>query len=453
VPHRAVTNFLSSMSSEPGLSATDRLVAVTTLSFDIAVLELLLPLSTGAEVIIASRDQASDAAALAALLSTSDATTMQATPATWRMLVDAGWQAPPGFKALIGGESLAKDLAKQLLAMNVALWNMYGPTETTVWSTCWRVEQPENGIVIGHPIANTQIYVLAPTRQNCPVGVAGEIWIGGEGVALGYLNRPELTSERFIPDPFATAATAATGRLYRTGDRGRWRSDGQLEHLGRLDYQVKIRGFRIELGEIEETLATCPIVSSVVAIAREEAPGDMRLVAYVVEKNATERSPHDHQNDPVTMLREHLRSRLPAHMIPQYFVLLDALPRLPNGKINRAVLPPPLLTAGADKAQPQSRAPGTETEKMLAAIWGELLHTNQIYIDDNFFDLGGHSLLAMQAIQRMEKTTGKRVNPGRFVFESLAQIARGYDEAGVEEAKKPSGVRKLFSKLLGAKEV
>lgn len=374
---------------------------------------------------------------------------MQATPATWRMLVEAGWQAPPQFKALIGGESLAKDLAKQLLAMNVALWNMYGPTETTVWSTCWRVENPENGIFIGRPIKNTQIYVLTPTRQNCPVGVAGEIWIGGEGVALGYLNRPELTSERFIPDPFSTISA---GRLYRTGDRGRWRSDGQLEHLGRLDYQVKIRGFRIELGEIEETLASCPIVSSVVAIAREDVPGDVRLVAYIVERNVAERGADTNLDDSVTKLREHLRSRLPAHMIPQHFVLLDALPQLPNGKINRAALPLPTVDAGAVKVQAQSKGPGTEMEKTLMAIWSELLHTNQIYVDDNFFDLGGHSLLAMQAIQRMEKTTGKRVNPGRFVFESLAQIARGYDEASVEETKKPGGVRKLFSKLLGTKE-
>lgn len=374
---------------------------------------------------------------------------MQATPATWRMLVDAGWQAPPQFKALIGGESLAKDLAERLLSMNVELWNMYGPTETTVWSTCWRVGQPDNGIFIGRPIANTQIYVLTPTGQICPVGVAGEIWIGGDGVALGYLNRPELTSERFIPDPFSTVSA---GRLYRTGDRGRWRSDGQLEHLGRLDYQVKIRGFRIELGEIEETLASCPIVSSAVTVAREDVPGDVRLVAYVVKKNVVVHALGAEQDDSVKALREHLRLRLPAHMIPQHFVLLDTLPQLPNGKINRAALPLPIVTADPAKSQPHSKGPSTEMEKMLMAIWSELLQSNQIYVDDNFFDLGGHSLLAMQAIQRMEKATGKRVNPGRFVFESLAQIARGYDEANVEEAKKPGGVRKLFSKLLGAKD-
>jgi amino acid adenylation domain-containing protein len=458
IPHRAVVNFLASMRDEPGLSAKDRLLAVTTLSFDIAVLELLLPLSVGAEVVIASREEATDAAALAALLAASEATVMQATPATWRMLIDAGWQAPQRFKALVGGEALAKDLAQQLLAMNIELWNMYGPTETTVWSTCWRVAHPERGISIGRPIANTQIYILTEARQLCPLGVAGEIWIGGAGVASGYLNRGELTAERFIPDPFSKMPGA---RLYRTGDRGRWRADGQLEHLGRLDYQVKIRGFRIELGEIEETLASQSIVSLAIVLAREDVPGDVRLVAYVVENEAAERNLNSGRNDgdidTVTMLREHLRSCLPAYMIPQHFVLLKALPQLPNGKINRAALPLPLSTANqgandsANKAQQSGHAPSTEMEKILAAVWCELLHTKQIYIDDNFFDLGGHSLLAMQAIQRMEKTTGKRVNPGRFVFETLAQIARGYDETKIEEIKKVSGARRFFSRLVGAK--
>lgn len=454
IPHRAVVNFLDSMRDEPGLSATDRLVAVTTLSFDIAVLELMLPLSVGAEVIIASRDEATDAAALAALLSASDATVMQATPATWRMLIDTGWQAPAGFKALIGGEALAKDLAQQLLAMNIELWNMYGPTETTVWSTCWRVScptrHPERGISIGRPIANTQIHILTDARQPCPLGVAGEIWIGGAGVASGYLNRAELSAERFVPDLFSTRPGA---RLYRTGDRGRWRVDGQLEHLGRLDYQVKIRGFRIELGEIEETLASQSTVSTAIVLAREDVPGDVRLVAYIVENDAAGGTRNSDTSDTVATLRERLRSSLPAHMIPQHFVLLKALPQLPNGKINRAALPLPLSTSNnsANKAQQAGHAPSTEMEKMVAAVWRELLHTNQVYIDDNFFDLGGHSLLAMQAIQRMEKTTGKRVNPGRYVFETLAQVARGYDETKVEETKKVSGARRFFSKLVGAK--
>ncbi len=255
VPHRAVLNFLASMADVPGLGTDDRLLAVTTLSFDIAVLELLLPLSVGATIILASADEALDGRALRRCLEENAATVMQATPSTWRMLLEAGWEGAPGFKALIGGEALPPDLAQALLQRVGELWNMYGPTETTVWSTCWRVQQADAGISIGRPIANTQVHVLDEAGQPCPVGVPGELFIGGEGVALGYLHRPELTEERFVLDRFSTAAGA---RMYRTGDLGRWRHDGQLEHMGRLDHQVKIRGHRIELGEIEANLASHP---------------------------------------------------------------------------------------------------------------------------------------------------------------------------------------------------
>ena len=413
VPHRAVVNFLASMARAPGLSASDVLVAVTTLSFDIAVLELLLPLCVGARLVLANREEVVDGRALRALLESSAATVMQATPSSWRLLVEAGWMGGNGFKALIGGEGLPPDLAQQLLARvgeQGALWNLYGPTETTVWSTCWKVVSPEQGIRIGRPIANTQVHVLDAQGQPCPVGVAGEVFIGGAGVALGYLHRAELTEQRFVADPFSQAAGA---RMYRTGDRGRWCHDGVLEHLGRLDFQVKLRGHRIELGEIEGALATHPTVARAVVIVREDRPDDVRLVAYVVGRD---RVPGAGE------LREHLRATLPEYMLPQHVVNIDAVPLLPNGKMDRSALPvPELAPQGIQSAL--TDAPQTEAEKQVAAVWQALLGLEHVGRSDNFFDLGGHSLLAMRAVGQMQQHAGILLPLRRLVHESLAQIA------------------------------
>ncbi|HEX2077234.1 MAG TPA: amino acid adenylation domain-containing protein, partial [Longimicrobium sp.] len=278
VPHRGVANFLASMAREPGIAGEDVLAAVTSLSFDIAVLELLLPLTAGARVVVATRDEAMDAGRLANLLDASGATMMQATPATWRMLLQAGWAGKPDLAILSGGEALAPELARELLPRGRALWNLYGPTETTIWSAVQRVESADS-IHLGRPIANTRLYVLDPALQPCAIGVPGELFIGGDGVVRGYLNRPELTAERFLDDPFSTTPGA---RMYRTGDLARYRRDGNVEFLGRLDHQVKIRGYRIELGEIEALLLRQPAVREAVVIAREDVPGDKRLVAYVV---------------------------------------------------------------------------------------------------------------------------------------------------------------------------
>ncbi|KNZ34116.1 MAG: hypothetical protein AD742_01460 [Methylibium sp. NZG] len=430
LPHEAVVNFLASMAREPGLEAGDVLVAVTTLSFDIAVLELLLPLFVGATVVLALRDEATDGRALRTLLEANQATVMQATPSTWRLLIDAGWPGRDGFKALIGGEGLPPDLAHQLLARtgaHGALWNLYGPTETTVWSTGWKVVHPERGIRIGRPIGNTQIHVLDAHGQPCPIGVAGEVFIGGAGVAIGYLNRPELTAERFVPDPFSATPGA---RLYRTGDRGRWCHDGQLEHLGRLDFQVKVRGHRIELGEIEAALGSHPQVVRATVIVREDRPGDVRLVAYVVTKLDVEREgvaqgevPQRQVPTPAA-LREHLRGSLPVYMLPQHIVPIDAVPLLPNGKVDRHALPmPESAPDAADRALAAHEAPQTEAEKAIAAIWQALLGTGPVGLSDNFFDLGGHSLLAMRAVGEMERRVGIRIALGQLVHESLAQIA------------------------------
>ena len=390
VPHRSVVNFLTAMVSEPGLTAEDKLVAVTTLSFDIAVNELLLPLTVGAEVILASKEEAADGILLARLIESSRATTLQATPATWRMLLEAGWRGSSTFKALCGGEALSADLAEQLIQRTGALWNMYGPTETTVWSTCCRITSTDAAISIGRPIANTSVHVLDALQQTLPIGVPGEIWIGGEGVTLGYLNRPELTEERFTRDRFLEVAHA---RLYRTGDRGRWRADGLLEHLGRLDFQVKVRGYRIELGEIESCLLTLEGVARAVVIAREDRTGDVRLVAYV--------APQPGAKITEAACKEYLKKSLPDYMIPQHFVSLEAIPLLPSGKIDRKALPAPLAVAQSGSTYV---APRTELEHAVAREMEASLGLPGVGIHDDFFTLGGHSLLAAQLTSRLNRT-------------------------------------------------
>ncbi len=439
VPHRAVVNFLQSMANEPGLGAEDRLLAVTTLSFDIAVLELLLPLTTGARVVIATRDEAMDGQSLRELIERHGITVLQATPSTWRLLLESGWGGTRNLKALCGGEPLPADLSSDLALRVGSVWNMYGPTETTVWSTLYAVRGDEQSLPIGHPVANTRVYVLDERRQLCPVGVRGEIWIGGAGVTLGYWQRPDLTAERFIDDPFSGRAG---DRLYKTGDVGRLRFDGVLECAGRTDFQVKVRGHRIELGEIESVLATHPAVARCVVDARPMPSGDRALCAYVVWRDDPER---DGQ-----ALREHLRRHLPEYMVPSVYVTIDAVPLTPNGKTDRRALPDP--AASALRSATQSFQPAeSPTETRLAAIWSELLCTPQVGRQDNFFDLGGHSLLAMRAIAMMERDTGRRVRPASYVLETLSQIASHYDAAEpVREAAAEAASGGLFGKLIAS---
>ncbi|TFW03103.1 amino acid adenylation domain-containing protein, partial [Oxalobacteraceae bacterium OM1] len=433
VPHRGIVSLMQYLARTLDIRAQDRMLAVTTLSFDIAVTEVLLPLTVGAEVVVADGELAGDSHALAAWLPASGITAMQATPGRWRMLFDAGWQGSRCIKALTAGEPLSPELASRLLGAGCTLWNLYGPTETTIYSTGGQVLSPE-AISIGRPVANTSIWILDEQRQPCPIGTPGEIWIGGDGVALGYLNRAELTAERFIDDPFSAAPGA---KLYRTGDRGRWRTDGCVEHLGRCDFQLKVRGFRIEPGEIEACLASRPDVAHSVVIAREDAPGDTRLVAYVVPGAGT---PEE------GALRDFLRAQLPAYMVPQHIVMLDRLPLTPNGKVDRKALPRPDAGASAP-ARAESARPDTATEAQLAEVWGELLKLTDIRVDDNFFDLGGHSLLAMQAVLAMETRTGKRLNPRRMIFETLRQVARAYDEMEAQQPKQ-GVLNRVFGGLL-----
>ena len=390
VPHRAVVNFLNSMAHKPGMTDKDVLVAVTTLSFDIAVLELYLPLILGARVVIASRDEAVDGYALKNLIEENDANILQATPVTWRLMLEAGWTGGTSFKALVGGEALPKDLADQLIANDVELWNMYGPTETTVWSTCARISSTADGITIGTPIDNTTVYILDEQKNLCPIGVPGELYIGGDGVTHGYWQRPELTADRFINDPYGDFVAS---KIYGTGDKARWLGDGSLEHLGRLDFQVKVRGFRIELGDIETHIVEHATVQEAVVVAREYGPGDQRLIAYYVARNAP--------TDLHDQLRQHLFGTLPEYMVPAHFVALDELPRTNNGKLDRKSLPDVIETA-----TPRHRDivdATTEVEKTLAAIWAEVLKLDHVGIDEDFFDLGGHSLLAMQVGTRIRQ--------------------------------------------------
>ena len=411
IPHRAAVNFLSSMAREPGLTAADTLCAITTLSFDIALLELMLPLTVGARVALADRATASDGEALAAMLDAVDASVMQATPATWRMLLDAGWRGRPQMRMFCGGEALPRELADRLLASGRELWNVYGPTETTVWSTVERVQPGQEPIAIGRPIDNTEVYIVDKHMQLVPAGIPGELLIGGLGVAKGYLDRPELTAEKFVAD---TLGQRAGSRVYRTGDLARWRRDGRLEAIGRIDHQVKLRGFRIELGEIESVLAAHEAVAQAVVICREDRPGDKRLVAYMVAAGG---------EIDIVALRAAARERLPEYMMPSAFVTMEQLPLTPNGKVDRRALPAPDADAFA-AATTEYAGPRNAEEEALAAMWAEVLGRPRVSIHDNFFDLGGHSLLATQLVTRMQKALGSDIGL-RMMFEAptVAQFA------------------------------
>ena len=415
ISHAALVNFLFSMQRRPGLAATDRLASVTTISFDIAALEIFLPLTLGAAVELVPRAIAANGEALSTLLVASGATVMQATPATWRLLLEAGWQGGPGFRALCGGESLPRDLADAVLERVAELWNLYGPTETTIWSSLDQVASGQ-AISIGRPIANTQIHILDKEGEAVPIGFQGEIYIGGAGVAIGYLNRPELTAERFVT---AWHEVAAGARLYRTGDLGVWNSDGTLLHRGRSDHQVKLRGFRVETGEIESVLAAHPAVRQAVVVLREAQPGDSRVVAYIMYR--------DGEDMTASEVRRHLRHTLPDFMIPSVVVALASLPLTPNGKIDRRALPDPFQVSRRVLSKGELPSPGME--QIIAAIWCSILDVKEVFAEDNFFEIGGHSLLALRVSIAFQQQTGFRLDPRTLFFHSLRQLA-GMVKAG-----------------------
>lgn len=428
IAHQSLSNLLNSMQTLLKVSAFETFLAVTTISFDIAALELYLPLIVGAKLILVSRDTALDGNKLLAEIYSSGVTVMQSTPATWQMLVGCGLSSSHRFKQILsGGEALPRRLSHQLLAVSDEVWNVYGPTETTIWSSAYQVDSAKltqrdrTSAVqtslepIGTAIANTELHILDANLQPVETGAYGELHIGGIGLARGYLNRPELTTEKFIPHPFTKQPGA---KLYKTGDWVCSRSDGNLEYAERIDQQVKIRGFRIELGEIETALYNHPQVRESVVIAREDEPGNKRLVAYVVTAEAKAPSTSE--------FRQHLQQTLPDYMIPAVFVQLAALPLTPNCKIDRRALPAP----------PQTRleladgfvAPRDKLESQLTEIWEKFLKIKPIGITDNFFELGGDSLLAMSLFAKIQTVCQTQL-PLSAIFQApnikaLAQVLR-----------------------------
>ncbi len=415
IPHRAAVNLLCSMRKKPGIKASDILLAVTTLSFDIAALELFLPLSVGAKVVIVSRATASDGSLLLAQLISSKATVIQATPVTFRLLIEAGWSWTPALTVLCGGEALPRDLADQLLERSESVWNMYGPTETTIWSSAGQVVAGAGPVTIAPPIDNTQFYVLDARGELAPIGRIGELYIGGDGLARGYYNRPDLTAEKFV---YGLLRERPEARLYRTGDMVRLSADGELQFFGRADNQIKLRGFRIELGEIEGTLLQHPTIRQAVVSVHEDPSGHRRLIAYLVT---------EHQPVTVAAMREFLLGKLPDYMVPSAVVLLDAMPLTPNGKVDRGALRPP----DAAHAAPAKEfvAPRTDSEKTMADIWASVLRLERVGITDDLFELGADSLHIFQIAARANKE-GIRIAPALFlkhrtIGELIAHIGGG----------------------------
>jgi amino acid adenylation domain-containing protein len=400
VHHRAVVNFLTSMGQSPGFSAQDVLLAVTTLSFDISVLELFLPISVGGKVVIAPRESIADGHQLLDMITDHQITVMQATPTTWHLLIAAGWDKKDNFKALCGGEPMPSDLAGELLQRASSVWNLYGPTETTVWSTCHRINRHDSTVLVGRPIANTQTYIVDQYGQTTPIGVAGELLIGGEGVTKGYLHRPNLTTEKFTPDTFTNVPGQ---KLYHTGDIATYLADGTIKLYGRIDQQIKLRGYRIELGEIESALLSCHGIAQAAVIVKNFGQGDQRLVAYFTT-DGIDSSPVD--------CRAALQAKLPRYMVPSFFEQLEQMPLTANGKIDRAKLPTPAQQQ-QDIRQIHLEA-ANNTEKILIAIWLDVLEIQRVGVHDNFFDLGGNSLLSLQVLVEIEKNLHIKVPTVKF---------------------------------------
>jgi amino acid adenylation domain-containing protein len=410
VRHRALANVLWAMQRLLELGGHDTLLAVTSVSFDIAALELFLPLIAGATVVLATRDMTLDRRKLQDALVRHGVTIMQATPAMWRMMLQGDWPGDPELVALCGGEPLTPDLAERLLDRVGRLWNVYGPTETTVWSCAGKVRRGQRPITVGRPIANTQLYVLDHHLQPVPTGATGELYIGGDGVALGYLNRPELTAEKFLPNPFADGP-GTDARLFRTGDRARYRADGSVELLGRLDDQVKIHGFRVELGEVESVLSRHSAVRQVAVVARQHAAGGRSLVAYFV--------PVRMPPPTAAELRTFLREVLPAYMVPAVFVPLAELPLTRSGKVDRCALP----VAAPSPVSPPFVAPRSQLEERLAGTYAQVLGVERVGIHDNFFDLGGGSIQILEIIVRAQ-ADGLILKPELFFeHQTVAELA------------------------------
>ncbi|MCC5793716.1 MAG: non-ribosomal peptide synthetase, partial [Chromatiales bacterium] len=410
VSHLSVRNLLESVRHVIGFRPDDCLLAVSTYSFDISVLEFFLPLLCGGRIVLGSNEQVKHAPALLSLLSQTNPTVMQATPSMWRLLRDAGWQGHPQLRIISGGEELTPELASWLIRRCGAVFNGYGPTEATIYSSFHEVTgEPDGRIPIGRPLSNTSLLVLAGKQQLAPPGVPGELYIGGAGVALGYRGRPDLTRDRFLLNPLRRGGD----RLYRTGDRVAWRKDGSLDFLGRVDNQVQVRGHRVEPGEVEAALEGIREVARAAVVAKDMGEGDLRLVAYVVFEPGSSLTGTD--------IRRALRALLPEYMMPGIIEPLGRMPLTSSGKVDRRALPDPLRRAPAKRDD--FLPPETSQEVMLADVWQQLLRISKVGKTDNFFDLGGHSLLTMRVVAKIERLTGFRMDSRVMFFQNLEQIA------------------------------
>ncbi|MCY9090454.1 amino acid adenylation domain-containing protein [Bacillus mojavensis] len=430
---KSLSNFLLSMQETFSLNEQDRLLAVTTVAFDISALELFLPLISGASIVVAQKETIREPQALAKMIEYFDITIMQATPTLWHALVTNEPEKLRELRVLVGGEALPSGLLQALQALDCPVTNLYGPTETTIWSAAASLEKGVQGVPpIGKPIWNTQVYVLDNSLQPVPPGIVGELYIAGTGLARGYLGRPDLTAERFVADPYGPPGT----RMYRTGDQARWRADGSLDYIGRADHQIKIRGFRIELGEIDAVLAKHPQIEQAAVVVREDQPGDRRLVAYLVVSSALD----------IAELRRYVGASLPDYMVPAAFVEIDELPLTPNGKLDRKALPAPDFSASVT-----DRGPRTPQEEILCDLFAEVLGLARVGIDDSFFELGGHSLLAARLMSRIRETMGAELGIAKLFDEpTVAGLAAHLDQAqsvrpALQRAERPENIPLSFA--------
>lgn len=418
------------------------MLGLTSLSFDIAALELYLPLIRGASIVLPAGGISRDPRAIIETATHTGVTLIQATPSTWKMLTETEeTHLFAQCKLLVGGEALPDRLAEALLERTDHFRNVYGPTETTIWSASYRLDSTHRQPYLGRPLANTTIHILDSELCPLPAGVTGELYIGGTGLARGYYHRPGLTAEKFIPDPYGSAG----GRLYRTGDLARYRPDGNIEYIGRVDDQVKIRGFRIEPGEIESRLQALAGVRDAAVLVRSGA-GGARLVAYVVPAEiGLIEAGTEVQHTFRAELKSGLQAVLPEYMVPVQYVLLTSLPLTPNGKLNRKALPAP-DRAGGDKSLPES-----EWEQKLAALWKAVLGVEQVGREDNFFDLGGHSLLAMRLAAKLESEWQVDISV-RDIFENpvlsaLAGVVAGLSDSPTDDRNAMDELAAAFAEL------
>ncbi|MCZ8519579.1 MULTISPECIES: amino acid adenylation domain-containing protein [Paenibacillus] len=430
----SLTNFLLAMQEGLSLGTEDHLLAVTTVAFDISILEIFLPLLNGARLTVANKITVQDPVALSRLLAESAPTLMQATPSLWQSLAERPEAPLQGLRVLVGGEALSPELLHALQTRGCAVTNLYGPTETTIWSTVHDIPPGTVKPTIGRPIRNTQVYILDSGLQPLPAGAVGDLYIAGEGLAIGYKDRAALTAERFTANPYGPPGS----RMYRTGDLARWLPDGTLDYIGRADHQVKIRGFRIEVSEIESVIAGYPGILKTAVVVREDRPGDKRLVAYAVTQEAAGIDP--------AAVREYAGGMLPDYMVPGAVVLLSELPLTLNGKLDRKALPAPSYNTAETK-----RTARTPQEEILASLFAELLGVPSVGIDDDFFELGGHSLLAGRLMSRIRDGLDVEVGiSALFDSPTVAALARKLDQAAaarppIRAAERPEEIPLSFS--------